>query len=356
MRPYYSLFILLFGLGCAEPIDTVTKELIVAQKKTVQVAADDININSMTRVCPDHIRGLQLLDDTHGWASGAGGTVLRMTDGEQWEVYKVPGHSHLDFRDIHGFDALNAVAMAAGEEGRIIRTEDGGKSWTEVYTNLEEGIFLDGFDFDGEIGYCIGDPLGGRPLILKSVDAGRSWNRIDPKTVGPAIPGEGSYAASGTTIVYKHGMAYAAYGGDSLTRVLRSEGQLHAWESIQAPLRIGEGCGIMSMAFKDDKHGVAVGGCYLDSLNSEGNCAVTNDAGATWTLESNSTPAGYRSCVTYAHSSDFYLTCGRTGIDFSSNDGREWHPISNEGYYTCSLADSTGWLMGRSGKMAKVSW
>ena len=356
MRPYLSFLILLLLAGCNQPLDFTSAEPIIPKEETSSVQSSDIKVNAKERACSNHIRGLQLLNDMQGWASGAGGTVLRMTDGEHWEVFEVPGYSHLDFRDIHGFDEMTALAMAAGEEGRIIHTEDGGQTWTEVYTNLEDGIFLDGIDFDGDIGYCIGDPMDGKALILRSIDAGRSWSPVDPETIATAIPREGSYAASGTTVVSKEGMTYAAYGGDSLIRVLKNKGELQGWTSIQAPLRIGEGCGIFSLAFKNEQEGVAVGGCYIDSLSSEGNCAVISDAGETWTPIKRSTPSGYRSCVVYAPSSDFYLTCGRTGIDFSNDNGLAWDPVSTDGYYTCSLADSTGWLMGRNGRMAKVKW
>lgn len=308
------------------------------------------------RLTSAHIRGLYLVNDQVGWASGTEGIFLRMTDGSNWVSDSIPDYTHLDFRDIHAFDSSNAVIMAAGEEGRILRTSDGGNTWNEVYTNLEEGIFLDGIDFDGDIGYCIGDPLNGRPLILRSTDKGKTWNRVDPKTIGSAIPGEGSYAASGTTIVSIKGMNYAAYGGDSLIRVLKNQGQLSAWESIEAPLAIGPGCGIFSMAFKDAEHGVAVGGCYLDSLAKQGNCAITHDSGKSWQPVDSLSPTGYRSCVAYAPSSSFYIACGRSGIDISYDDGQSWEPLSSSGYFSAALGDSTGWLMGRNGKMSRIDW
>ncbi len=137
--------------GCQDNTKTLQSDIKEAVFKAEPIAPDDLNVTPIERVTSAHIRGLHLLNDQTGWASGVGGTVLHMTNGVQWEVIEVPGYAHLDFRDIYGFDALTALAMAAGEEGRLIRTEDGGKTWTEVYTNLEEGIFLDGIDFEGKI-------------------------------------------------------------------------------------------------------------------------------------------------------------------------------------------------------------
>jgi hypothetical protein len=127
------------------------------------------------------------------------------------------------------------------------------------------------------------------------------------------------------------------------------------WEMFDVPIRSGEGCGIFSLTAANQTI-VAVGGCYLDSTNSEANCAVSKDQGETWTLISENQPRGYRSCVAHSEKSNLLVTCGRTGMEYSLDEGANWIPLSDDGYYTCSLADSTGWLMGKSGKMAKLSW
>lgn len=320
------------------------------------VFPQELTIQSEERVTKAHIRGLFMVNDMVACASGTDGTYMNCTDGYTWKADSIPGFTHLDFRDVHAFDEKKALLMAAGEEGRILKTEDGGLTWKEVYTNLEEGIFLDGMDFEGDLGYCIGDPMKGETFVLQSLDRGSTWSRFHLKNASRAIPNEGSYAASGTTVVVKDNSLKLVWSGDSLSRMVSLDGG-RAPEIRPIPLRIGEGCGVFSIAFKSKDDGVAVGGCYLDSLSSKGNCVMTQDGGATWGIEySTKGPNGYRSCVAYAPKTGFYLTCGRTGIDVSYDQGMSWQALSKEGYYTCSLADSTGWLMGRNGKMAKVSW
>jgi photosystem II stability/assembly factor-like uncharacterized protein len=320
------------------------------------VLPQELTIQSEQRVTNAHIRGLFMVNDALAWASGTQGTYMKCTDGLTWKADSIPGYTHLDFRDVHAFDEKTALLMAAGEEGRILRTEDGGTTWREVYTNLEEGIFLDGMDFEGDLGYCIGDPMNGETFVLQSLDRGSSWKRFHLKNASRAIPNEGSYAASGTTVVVKDNSLKLVWSGDSLSRLVQLDGGRDP-EIHPIPLRIGEGCGVFSMAFRSKDDGVAVGGCYLDSLSRKGNCVRTRDGGVTWVKgHVNSGPNGYRSCVAYAPKTGFYLTCGRTGIDVSYNQGMSWQVLSKEGYYTCSLADSTGWLMGRNGKMAKIKW
>lgn len=314
-----------------------------------------IQVDSKEAVAKASIRGLFLVNDKVGWASGSGGTFLRMTDGQNWVADTVAGYTHLDFRDVHGFDENTAVLMAAGEEGRILRTEDGGVSWTEVYTRLDSGIFLDGMDFNGENGYCFGDPIDGRFVVIRSDDLGKTWKESVPDELPAALPKEAGFAASGTGILCTEKMRFVATGGDSTARIMRTFIDQGKWEFLVTPVRSAEGCGIFSIC-EGHQMIIAVGGCYLDSTNAEANCAVSEDLGATWQLITENQPRGYRSCVAASETKELLVTCGRTGVEYSLDNGYNWIPLSDDGYYTCALADSTGWLMGRGGKMAKLSW
>lgn len=244
--------------------------------------------------------------------------------------------------------------MAAGDEGRILRTEDAGSTWSEVYTRLDTGIFLDGMDFFGNTGYCYGDPLDGKFVLIKSEDRGKTWNEVDPETMPSAMPKEAGFAASGTGIVVQEKEIYIATGGDIAARVFSYRND--DWHTINTPMRGGEACGIFSMAFIPPSNLVTVGGCYLDSTASAGNFAISNDNGLTWESISENQPRGYRSCVAYSESADLLVACGRTGVDYSLDKGRTWQAVSDEGFYTCSLGESSGWLMGRGGKLAKLTW
>ncbi|NNC83951.1 MAG: hypothetical protein HKN79_10265 [Flavobacteriales bacterium] len=304
-----------------------------------------------------HIRGLHLVDAATGWASGSQGTVLRMTDGQTWQVVSPMEQTHLDFRDVHGFDAQQAVIMAAGNEGRIFRTDDGGATWKQVFEDLTEGVFLDGMDFHDSLGICYGDPIGERFYGVFSLNYGKTWTKASMTGFPRPLDGEAGFAASGTGIIVMEDREYTATGGGPTARVVRSMREMESdmrTEAFDTPLRSGEGCGIFSMAFKNALRGVAVGGCYLDSTSVAGNCAYTSDAGRTWILSDSLPPAGYRSCVVYNEAQDAYITCGRTGVDISYDDGRSWQSITSEGYFTCATVEQTVWLMGRNGKCGRI--
>ena len=324
-------------------------------QKVDRVSEFRISLEPKEEASKAHIRGLFLVDDNIGWASGAGGTFLRMTDGENWSADTITGYTHLDFRDVHGFDANTALLMAAGEEGRILRTEDGGISWVEVYTRLDSGIFLDGMDFHNNVGYCYGDPIDRKFVIVWSDDFGKNWEKLPSHVIPNSLPKEAGFAASGTGILTLGKMSYIATGGGATARIMRTSLRKGTCEMFDTPLRSAEGCGIFSLTAANETL-VAVGGCYLDSTNAEANCAISKDWGETWTLIDENQPRGYRSCVAYSQQSNLLIACGRTGMEYSIDEGFNWIPISDEGYYTCALADSTGWVMGKSGKMARVSW
>lgn len=313
-----------------------------------------------------NLRGLYLVNDTIAWASGAGGTFLKTIDGQTWISDTITGYTHLDFRDVHGFDANNALLMAAGEEGRILRTEDGGITWTEVYTRLDSGIFLDGMDFFGMTGYCYGDPIDGKFVVIRSKDHGRTWTEISPEDLPSALPGEAGFAASGTGIVVNENGVWFGTGGDSVSRIFGLRYEQYEWSTNEMSIRSGEGCGIFSLTNTEPNDLLAVGGCYMDSTNSASNIGSlyfteyeidgNKDIVISADFVTDKPPRGYRSCIAFSDFSKLLVTCGRTGVEYSLDGGLSWDPVTDDGYYACALGNTTGWAVGKRGKMTKLRW
>ena len=82
----------------------------------------------------------------------------------------------------------------------------------------------------------------------------------------------------------------------------------------------------------------------------------STDGGKTW-KEPNQPPNGYRSCVEFLSKKDV-LTCGLNGVDYSFDRGKNWKPISNEGFHVCRIAKigSAVYLAGGGGKIGKLQW
>jgi photosystem II stability/assembly factor-like uncharacterized protein len=62
------------------------------------------------------------------WVVGAGGTILRTTNGGHWKTIRPPVET--DFVRVEAADALSATVTAM--DGRKFSTSDGGKSWSDV--------------------------------------------------------------------------------------------------------------------------------------------------------------------------------------------------------------------------------
>jgi photosystem II stability/assembly factor-like uncharacterized protein len=211
------------------------------------------------------LRGVSAVDDKIAWASGAKGAVLRTVDGgKTWTRTPVPGADNLDFRDIQAFGADSAIVLAVGRPARIFKTEDGGATWTETYTEDTPGIFLDAFAwFDETSALALGDPLDGRFVFLTTSFGGRSWTFMPDFCRPLAEKGEGAFAASGTCLsVRAAGDVWFVTGG-TVSRIFHSRDWGKTWDAVPSPLLSGkDSFGAFSIAFLDDKTGLVVGGDY----------------------------------------------------------------------------------------------
>jgi photosystem II stability/assembly factor-like uncharacterized protein len=301
----------------------------------------------------EHIRGMCAVNDSLVWLSGTGGAVYRTENaGKSWDNLTLPKCEDLDFRDIHAFDEENAYVISAGYGVNIYSTNDGGISWLECYRDTNAYAFYDGIDFwDKHNGLAYGDPHQ-RKMALLSTNNGWKWN--DERHLMPdALEGEAGFAASGTGIVLLDNYVWIATGGGPVARVLCSQDSGATWIAHETPLVSGEGMGIFSIAFRDPQYGVAVGGSYMDSTATEGNSAYTKDGGITW-LVPDTVPRGYRSCASFNSSGDYVVAVGRTGCDWSDDDGKIWHHFSKEGFWVCDFGGDVLWASGRRGKLGKM--
>jgi photosystem II stability/assembly factor-like uncharacterized protein len=312
------------------------------------------------------LRGISAVSARVAWASGANGTVLRTVDaGVTWLARPIADGRELDFRDVDASSEQVACALSIGPgpASRIYRTTNGGASWQLQFANTDPAVFLDAMAFaDADRGIAFSDSVGGRFVVLTTADGGRVWKRSPAMSLPPAWPGEGAFAASGTNVAI-HGARHV-WIGTTAARVLRSTDAGRSWSIAPTPLRTGESAGIFSIAFRDERHGVAVGGDYRKETEAIDNVAVTRDGGLTWTLVSEHGIGGFRSAVAWVPGMPrSAVAVGPSGADWSADDGRSWTPIASEGFDTVSFAPPepgssllrTGWASGDGGRIAKLT-
>jgi len=124
------------------------------------------------------LRGVSAVNRTTAWASGTAGTILRTTDGGvTWTPAAPPDTTALDFRDIEATrNAVYAMSAGPGDKSRIYKTTDRGAHWTLQITNSDPNGFWDAIAFwDDRHGIVLGDPIDGRFTILVTSDGGATW-------------------------------------------------------------------------------------------------------------------------------------------------------------------------------------
>ncbi|MBV9928279.1 MAG: oxidoreductase [Acidobacteria bacterium] len=310
------------------------------------------------------LRGVSAVSRSVAWASGAGGTYTRTTDGGRtWQAAQVPGASELDFRDVDAFDADTAylLAIGTGESSRIYKTNDGGRSWALQFQNRRPAAFYDCMAFwDRSHGLAVSDPVDGRFLVIRTEDGGRTWNEIDAAGMPQALAGEGGFAASGTCVaVGGKSDAWFGTGGESGGRVFRSKDGGRTWSASYMPLASGKAAGVFSLSFWNARTGAAVGGDYTKEREAEGNAALTYDGGRTWQkIDAASRPRGYRSCVAYVPGTRgrTLLATGPSGSDYSTDGGAAWKPLGAEGFHALSVtpAGDAAWAVGENGRVGRL--
>jgi photosystem II stability/assembly factor-like uncharacterized protein len=307
------------------------------------------------------LRSVSAVSARVAWASGSGSTVLRTTNGgATWQKLQVTTET-LDFRDIDAVDENTAYVLSIGNgaASRIYKTTDAGKSWTLQFKNTDEKAFLDAMSFwDGKRGLVIGDSVEGQFYILRTADGGKNWSRVPASELPPALENEGAFAASGTNIaVAGRNNAWIGLGAAGKARVLRTNDGGRTWKVFDTPLDAGPSAGIFSIAFRDEKHGVIVGGDYRKETEANHNLAFTSDGGITWTAGVGL--SGFRSVVAYVPGAkESLLAVGPSGTDYSSDDGRTWSSIPGRGFDTLSFVKTTplGWASGAGGGIGRLGF
>ena len=310
-------------------------------------------------------RGVSAASASIVWASGNGGTFARTIDGgATWHSTLMPGAGGLDFRDVEAVDANTAylLSIGPGEQSRIYKTTSGGSDWKLQFTNHNAKAFFDAFAFwNARSGIAMSDPVDGRFILIKTTDGGANWKELPRENLPPALEGEGAFAASGTCIAVGGSKnVWFATGGASVARVFRSTDAGAGWKVATTPITAGNASsGIFSIAFKDSKHGVIVGGDYSKEAEGGNNVAITTDGGATWTLAKGPRPSGFRSAVAYIPDSPkpVLVAVGPSGSDYSTDDGASWSSIQSPGYHAVSIAraSSDGWAVGENGRIARLA-
>ena len=272
--------------------------------------------------------------------------------GTEFEFNAITGTNGYRAATIQGLnDQVALVAQYGGNGGgEILRTTDGGNSWTSVTRNTQFAVPA-GFNnwvhmFDATTGVAFGDPNGGNFEILRTTNGGASWTRVPNANIPqPNSPDEAglvrSYFAlpgtpgvnNGLPIIWAGTGTFGATPGP--VRIMKSVDMGLTWTVANTPLTGA----IQRIAFKDAMNGIAKNLDISGGMVTAINLIRTTDGGLTWTRV---TPVGnfYRNDIDAAGGRFFSvgprLASGNTLNDFGSSysiDGITWLDINNAAIY-----------------------
>jgi photosystem II stability/assembly factor-like uncharacterized protein len=94
--------------------------------------------------------------------------AISHNNGQNWQLFDVPAHL-VDYRDMKFVS--NAVGYLCGNQGKLVKTTDGGESWTDISLDPAHN-FSKLFFVDENIGWTI-DVQGKK--ILRTTNGGNDW-------------------------------------------------------------------------------------------------------------------------------------------------------------------------------------
>src|SRR6266481_5017940 len=130
----------------------------------------------------NNLRGASFVDANTGTVVGEYGTIVRTTDGGNSWTIQVSGTTQ-NLWAISFKDSNNGTAV--GEGGTILGTTDGGANWvpqTSGTTLQLRGVSFSDTNTGAAVGGACG--IGGESTILRTTDGGKTWmNQANPGTV-----------------------------------------------------------------------------------------------------------------------------------------------------------------------------
>lgn len=240
--------------------------------------------------------------DQIAWAVGTGGKIVRTEDGgKSWIRQKTPTIENL--QGIAAWDPKTAIA--AGNKGIILHTSDAGTTWSaSVVPKSNNPNKLLRARIFGETAWAVGE-FGG---LFRSDDKGATFTRVLP---------EKDSAWNAISFRGQNGLVVGEFGS-----MIRSNDGGSTWTEVKTENKVS----LMALTFRTDTDGVAVG--------LSGTLLTTSDGGTTWT----SVPD-----LTREHLFDVQW------------DENHWVVVGDKGVMLTADADAKTWKLGRVSE-GDVSW
>lgn len=337
--------ILASALATAAAASTVS-----AQAPTV--SAQPFGVNTL-------LQAMHAVNDKVVWAAGNNGVVLRTADGgNSWTRLPAPGGDSLQYRDVHAVSETEAwvLSIGNGTASRIYHTTDAGATWTPQFINRDTSAFFDCISVGGRgqavvFGDASKTPDGRRTNILRTDNGGATWTLLAQHVVPTPLQDEGAFAASGQCVVHSDSSTVYIATGAPGARLFRSRDAGKSWTVENTPFVRGTAAGLTGMAFQSALSGIVVG-ADINKLRTDTSASVvgvTNDGGRTWDMRSRPPVPGALAGIVWVQGAgaSTAVVSGYGGAAYTHDAGRTWTAINTATSAGVTSYGKTAWLGGR---------
>lgn len=303
------------------------------------------------------IRALDYKNEKY-WFAGSNGQYGYINSlNDSVTLFQIEIENNLEFRSI-AVTSNYTYILTAGNPALLYKISQENDSTNLVYTERGDSVLFDSMKFwNDDEGIAMGDPQNGCFSIIKTYDAGKSWQKVECENMPKALDGEAAFAASNSNLNMVKNQVWFVTGGKH-PRIFHSKDKSLSWKAYDTPITSGgQMTGIYATDFYDKDLGVIIGGDWNNKDVNTKNKALTFDSGKTWQLISEASGPGYCSDVIFIPETQGQelLAVGTPGLWWSGNQGKNWTKLSNEGFYTVNMINATdGYLAGKH-KISKFS-
>ncbi|WP_290660298.1 YCF48-related protein [Ignavibacterium sp.] len=267
--------------------------------------------------------GIHFINKDTGWAVGGLGALIKTTNGgSSWTVSQTNTTTLL--LKIHSYNGQ--LVICTGYDGLILRSSDGGETFEQVISGVGTGIDLWGVQM---INDTLGWVCGLNQTLLKTTDAGLSWQQV--------LTGENQHYWALEFLNEQYGMI--ACGGGI---ILKTTDGGNSWYQRLT----GDNRPLYTIDLIDSLH-IAAAGEYGNEMQYEGGKNVySSDGGESWILNPDIPTYDDANWIEYVDIDTGYSINLYYGIYKTTNRGESWIGVGGGGKWHIEMV---GYETGYSG-------
>ena len=298
-------------------------------------------------------RGMAAVHDSLVFISGTKGTILKYSiQQDQLSGLTIPKkYNAVDFRDIKHLGNNSLLAIGVASPAYIIRSNDLGETWTEVFADSAKNVFLNGaIVLNNNRVLVYGDPdQSGTYDLLLSTNSCKSFTRLPSSQRPKAGENGGMFAASGTSGILLNDTLIIAVQSKNGVALIKKHQELHPsepWIISPSSFLANGSSGIFSLASHNNQL-FSFGGDYKQP-NLPQPSAWKYDP-KDWETLSENFPCGYYSCG--AVNDNAIVATGSCGTTLYNRVTKK--TTSTEvPFHTCRIINNRIYLAGPKGSFA----